>query len=314
MTSGSNSSEQPSTSGQNTLSLPFQIDVKFPALPQASVVGSQIHHLIAAAQSSLNRGYNSQSTAVDVVQRRQSNAAKLRSALKVIEHADWKNKVLSLVELGGLLGACGQLLQPQGPGGCDRNVCEKCCNVVSSFPFVVCGCHAMRNRRTQEGRLWGASMAGVGVASACFHGSSGTWRSWGRKLDYWSIAVASNFMTKAVYPALPPAITSLGILATPFKPFLVSFVNSAAMEYKFLQRSHKNPKLRNAQLLHSACVAVGLAAFALEEFKPDMPLVHTAWHCLSATGVATINVLLADVEENELGITPLRLPSEPAMA
>jgi hypothetical protein len=35
---------------------------------------------------------------------------------------------------------------------------------------------------------------------------------------------------------VPPALTVASIALTPFKPFLVSFLNSAAMEYKFLTR------------------------------------------------------------------------------
>lgn len=143
-------------------------------------------------------------------------------------------------------------------------------------------------------------MVGVGISSCVFHGSWGDFRTWGRRMDYWSIALASNMMTRAIFPKVPKAVTAAGLLATPFKPFLVSFVNSTAMELKFLQRAHKNPKLRNAQRLHSVCVALGLGAFALEEWQPEWPLVHSAWHCLSSTAVATINHLISDIEANEM--------------
>jgi hypothetical protein len=41
-----------------------------------------------------------------------------------------------------------------------------------------------------------------------------------------SIALASNLLTRATYPQLPPAVTALGMAAVPFKPFLVSSLNS----------------------------------------------------------------------------------------
>jgi hypothetical protein len=39
-----------------------------------------------------------------------------------------------------------------------------------------------------------------------------------------------------VFPNVPAAATIAGTLATPFKPFLVSFANTMAMELKFLHR------------------------------------------------------------------------------
>jgi hypothetical protein len=144
-------------------------------------------------------------------------------------------------------------------------------------------------------------MCAVGLASAGFHASTGKWRTWGRRLDYWSIALASNIMSRAVYKDVPLAVTATGMALTPFKPFLVSFLNSTAMELRFLQRAHANPSLRPAQRLHAATCLLGLGAFALEEAFPRLPLVHSAWHVLSATAVATVNNLLADVEAVNLG-------------
>lgn len=117
-----------------------------------------------------------------------------------------------------------------------------------------------------------------------------------------TIAGASNIMTRALFPGVPKAVTAAGILATPFKPFLVSFVNSVAMEVKFLAAAQRNPELRRPQLLHSACCLAGLAAFALEDWRPDLPLVHSAWHLLSSVSVATLNHLMHDVEQQQLGL------------
>jgi hypothetical protein len=78
----------------------------------------------------------------------------------------------------------------------------------------------------------------------------------------------------------------------------------------------KNPELRPAQRLHAATCMLGLGAFALEEFCPQLPLVHAAWHCLSATAVATVNNLLDDVEQDYLSRTakPMSLPKIEVLA
>jgi hypothetical protein len=74
-------------------------------------------------------------------------------------------------------------------------------------------------------------------------------------------------------------------------------------EWKFLRRARKDPKrLGKAQMLHASTCLLGLSAFALEEFCPHIPLIHSAWHCLSATAVATVNHLLDDVEKADLGL------------
>jgi hypothetical protein len=174
----------------------------------------------------------------------------------------------------------------------------------------VTGSPCCRRRKSDAGKAWAGSIAAVGLASATFHGSSGRFRHIGRKLDYWTIAISSSFLAKAVIPGMPRALSVAGLAATPFKPFLVSFGNSTAMEAVFLQRSWNNPKLQNSQRLHSACAMLGLGAFALEEYMPRLPLIHACWHCFSAVCIGTTNALLADVEreqEARLGVQPLQL-------
>lgn len=56
-------------------------------------------------------------------------------------------------------------------------------------------------------QVWGASMVAVGAASAGFHASTGKWRTLGRRLDYWSIALSSNLMMRALFPGMPSAVT-----------------------------------------------------------------------------------------------------------
>eukprot|EP00878_Enallax_costatus_P005954 GHUV01006245.1.p1 GENE.GHUV01006245.1~~GHUV01006245.1.p1 ORF type:complete len:187 (+),score=43.09 GHUV01006245.1:2279-2839(+) len=155
-------------------------------------------------------------------------------------------------------------------------------------------------------------MLGVCAASITFHVSSGKWRDLGRKLDYWTIALSSGLLTRALYPKLPPVATAASITLTPFKPFLVSASNAMAMESKFLQRSFQNADLLGAQKLHSAACIAGMALFAVEDASvPHVPLVHASWHCLSALGTAMVNYVLHDAEQQypELTLDALQLPS-----
>ena len=88
-----------------------------------------------------------------------------------------------------------------------------------------------RQRQTPEGRLYGASLVGVGAGSLIYHVSSGAWRSFGRKLDYWCIALSSTALLRAVRPrALPGPLSAAAVAMTPFQPFVVTACNGAAME------------------------------------------------------------------------------------
>jgi hypothetical protein len=141
-------------------------------------------------------------------------------------------------------------------------------------------------------------MVGVGAGSVAFHASSGKWRQWGRRLDYWAIALSSCMLSRAIYPDMPPALTTLGVVATPFKPFLVSACNTLAMELKFLQRAHEVPQLRHPQRVHSAAALASMVLFAVEDLVPQVPFVHASWHGLSALGCSTVNALFKDAEDN----------------
>ena len=87
-----------------------------------------------------------------------------------------------------------------------------------------------RNRQTAEGRLYGASLMGVGAGSLMYHMSSGRWRNLGRKLDYWCIALASTALLRAARPETPANIVAAAVLLTPFQPFVVTACSGAAIE------------------------------------------------------------------------------------
>ena len=209
----------------------------------------------------------------------------------------WKKRIVSCLSIGLLRAS--KHLSPSGAGHCDHNPLERCCNCVTSAPYAAIGIHTIRNRRSPWGKAWGWSLVGVGAASFGFHSSQGTMRPWMRRIDFWTISGASNLMLRAIYPNTPIPVTAIGFLATPFRPFLVSFLNSSLMELKYIDRARKNPKLRKAHRLHATATLVGLGCFALEDLCPSIPLMHASWHILSSLAVATINDLAADEEDRQ---------------
>ena len=68
------------------------------------------------------------------------------------------------------------------------------------------------------------------------------------------------------------------------------------LQAEFARRAHETPSLRRAHRAHMASAALGAACFALEDAFPTAPFIHTAWHLLSAVGVATTGALVADCE------------------
>jgi len=55
------------------------------------------------------------------------------------------------------------------------------------------------------------------------------WRNFGRKLDYWAIALSSAVLLRAVTP-VPAPLTCAAVALTPFQPFAVTACNGAAVE------------------------------------------------------------------------------------
>ncbi len=55
------------------------------------------------------------------------------------------------------------------------------------------------------------------------------WRNFGRKLDYWAIALSSAALLRAVTP-VPAPLTCAAVALTPFQPFAITACNGAAVE------------------------------------------------------------------------------------
>mmetsp|Transcript_1779 Transcript_1779/g.5168 ORF Transcript_1779/g.5168 Transcript_1779/m.5168 type:complete len:295 (+) Transcript_1779:234-1118(+) len=202
-------------------------------------------------------------------------------------------------ELGNHYGT--QLLnfsRPRGHGVCDHNEFERWANILTSVPYAAVGFHTFRTQRSAEGRLYGASLAAVGAGSGIYHSSRGKYRSLGRKIDYWAIALASAALVRASRPGTPRLATATSIVLTPFQPFAVVSINAAVVEADFLRRAIRRPELRRAHRLHMGASLLGGAAFVGEEFFPKAPLIHTAWHLMSAVGLAATGCFLDDIDHH----------------
>jgi hypothetical protein len=102
----------------------------------------------------------------------------------------------------------------------------------------------------------------------------------------------------AVYPGVNPVLSALSVAATPFSPFLMSTANTLAMEAKYFQRAQQNQKLRKHHRAHLIAGGAGLALFALDEMRPNIPCNHAAWHVLSCYSVHKTLPLIADCGAN----------------
>lgn len=67
---------------------------------------------------------------------------------------------------------------------------------------------------------------------------------------------------------------------------------------EFYRRTKKNLYMRNIQKLHSGASVTSMGCSCIEEIKPKTPLLTAAWHLSSSIALATVNGLLAKVEED----------------
>ena len=198
----------------------------------------------------------------------------------------------------------GNLLQPQGDTHNDDSSDQRIVNIVTSLPFLAVGANMLRKHRTPEGREYAASMLAVGAAATLYHASSGKLRRICRKLDYWTIAVSSASMVKALYPEKPWLRRSISasLLAVPFKPFAVSAAHTLAMQVEFARQASAHAAIRPHFKKHVVAAAAGAVAFAVEDVLLDKGFghVHAIWHLLAAAGVASTGPLVEHKERLRL--------------
>lgn len=219
-----------------------------------------------------------------------------------------------------LTGCCREViraaagrLKPVGPGSGDDTHSERLLNVFTSIPYSMCGVHALRHRRTVEGKVWGASLVAVGLCAGLFHASKDSRfaaraRRFCRKVDYWMVSASTVCLLRACHPVKPPPMLLMAMI--PFEPCTMSATNIMAMELEYARRAYtvdstkKYSACDRAGLKRSfhrqlAAAALGTLCFFAEDAPASgksLPLVHAGWHCLSAYATAECNALLQHIE------------------
>ncbi|CAL8462760.1 g2293 [Coccomyxa elongata] len=186
---------------------------------------------------------------------------------------------------------------------------ERVINVVTSLPFLVVGMHTRRARQTPEGKRFGSCLVAVGASATAYHAASGQLRCALRKLDYWTIALASTQMARALFP---PASARLRVLnaaswaLTPFQPTAVSTVNFGIAEVAFAREAMADKALRRDFRKHALIGGVGLGCFMLEDLAISRghSFVHSLWHLHSCYAVTSANALMQSRERAKLDPKP----------
>lgn len=204
-----------------------------------------------------------------------------------------------------LAASVGNLMQPQGDTRNDDCADQRFVNIVTSLPFLAVGVNMLKKHRSPEGREYAATMLAVGAAATLYHASSGKLRRICRKLDYWTIAVSSASMVKALHPNNPWIRRSISasLLAVPFKPFAVSAAHTLVMQAEFARQAAAHKSMRPHFQMHAAAAAAGAVAFAVEDVLLDRGFghVHAIWHLLAAAGVASTGPLVEHKERQRMG-------------
>ncbi|XP_064940739.1 uncharacterized protein LOC135594267 isoform X1 [Musa acuminata AAA Group] len=172
----------------------------------------------------------------------------------------------------------------------DQNIAETIANVITSLPFIVLGLQAPR--KNLNAALYANSLIGVGIASSLYHSSRGQARRFLRWADYTMIATTTVCLSRAVRNENPRLLMVASTILLPFQPFMVSAMHTGLMEVAFARRALIKPELRMAHNLHTLSSLLGGALFVADDFFPETPYIHAAWHLAAAVGVGTCNKLL----------------------
>ena len=72
------------------------------------------------------------------------------------------------------------------------------------------------------------------------------------------------------------------------------------LQLEYLRQARANPELRQAHRTHLGTGAIGAGIFLLEYAYPTVPLIHTAWHGLSAVSLWSLNALVEDADRRRM--------------
>lgn len=211
---------------------------------------------------------------------------------------------LGPARLASLAQSVGDQLRPMGDCPNDNHPLDRWINVATSLPFIGVGMHALRRRRTSEGRQQAWMMMGVGLTATAYHAASGRARELARKLDYWMIAACSVQTIKTLFAdrRLARGAMNLSLLAVPFRPLWVTTASTLAMQGEFVRQAAAHKAIRPALRAHLLASTAGAAAFVAEDvlMERGCHLVHAVWHLLSCAAVTTMNGLLEHKERQQI--------------
>ncbi|CAM0951327.1 unnamed protein product [Alopecurus aequalis] len=173
----------------------------------------------------------------------------------------------------------------------DKHAGETFANVVTSLPFIILG--VQTPRKNLNAAIYANSLVGVGIASGLYHSSKGEVRKILRWADYTMIATTTLCLSRAVRNENPGLLMAASTLLLPFQPFMVSAVHTGMMEVSFAKRASVEPELRTVHNLHKMSSLLGGALFIADDYFPETPYIHAAWHLAAAMGIGTCNKLLA---------------------
>eukprot|EP01023_Acetabularia_acetabulum_P036487 TRINITY_DN3447_c1_g2_i3.p1 TRINITY_DN3447_c1_g2~~TRINITY_DN3447_c1_g2_i3.p1 ORF type:complete len:183 (-),score=17.60 TRINITY_DN3447_c1_g2_i3:303-851(-) len=172
----------------------------------------------------------------------------------------------------------------QGAGCSDRCTNQRFVNVVTSLPLIYLGWRIQRKYEGTDLHALGQSISVVGYSASIYHASKGSLRPWMRKLDYWSIAFASNKLLSMVKHSYTPILMPF----VPFRPTLVTTINLAQIQMEFSKRVQQNPKLSRIHKLHVGLGGLGGLCFLTENKVQNLGFLHThaMWHLLATGALA----------------------------
>lgn len=155
--------------------------------------------------------------------------------------------------------------------------------------------------KTKEGKSYGKSMMGVGVGAILYHASAGQARRICRKIDYYTISLATGRMVRALWPeskALKKVVRA-SLVTIPFKPFVLSTAYTVAMQAEFIRKGLQDDSLKPYMYSHVGAAALGGCAFAMEDqlCSSSFKHMHAVWHMLCAYGVYTTSKLVQHREK-----------------
>ncbi|XP_014758326.1 uncharacterized protein LOC100832699 isoform X2 [Brachypodium distachyon] len=172
----------------------------------------------------------------------------------------------------------------------DKHGGETIANVVTSLPFIVLGLQTPR--KNLKTAIYANSLVGVGIASGLYHSSKGEVRKFLRWADYTMIATTTLCLSRAVRNENPGLLMAASTLLLPFQPLMVSALHTGMMEVSFAKRASVEPELRMVHNLHKMSSVLGGALFIADDYFPETPYIHAAWHLAAAIGIGTCNKLL----------------------